>query len=111
MNAMNAIPSPPPLFFFYFYLMKLAQCHNAEPKPETLLFQCLWSTLGTSGPAVILTPRQQHNVAPAPIPTGADTNNVTSAWSQSGPIVTGRAVKPRLFLSAPSLLAFPLSRS
>lgn len=53
--------------------MKLAQCHKAETKPETLLFQCILNVLGTSGTAVVLTPRQEYNLAPVPIPIEADT--------------------------------------
>lgn len=53
--------------------MKLAQCPKTETKPETLLFQCCLNVLGTSGTAVILTPRQEYNLAPVPSPVGADT--------------------------------------
>lgn len=73
-------------FYFFFYLMKLARCHKTEMKPETLLFQCFLNVLGTSGTAVILTPRQEYNLAPVPIPIEADTKYAN----------TNGAVQPKL---------------
>lgn len=66
--------------------MKLARCHKTEMKPETLLFQCFLNVLGTSGTAVILTPRQEYNLAPVPIPIEADTKYAN----------TNGAVQPKL---------------
>lgn len=99
-------------FFFFFYLIKLAQCHKTETKPETLLFQCFLSVLGTSGTAVILTPRQEYNLAPAPIPIEADTKYAN----------TDRAAQPKPSCQLPlrrnhspgmgqETRAVPLSRS
>ena len=53
--------------------MKLAQCHKTETKPETLLFPGFLNMLGTSGTAVLLTPRQESDLAPVPFPIEADT--------------------------------------